>query len=126
MYSNEYDLENCLDLCEWASLMIFYGVKQEKPLAAPTAPTALSRSLSIVSQSGVKQSRASGKKLPQAPEHTILPTIDNNAEVKDVHGDIAKHVADEFEKIEKNSDPKSLMFGKQHEFFKYKRNKKKC
>jgi hypothetical protein len=111
MYSNEYELSNCLGLCEWASLMVMFGVKQNKPLTTPIESS--SRSVSIVSQSGVKQSRASGKKgAGGKAAHSILPTIEDNAEPKKVHDDLVKNATAEFEKIKKNSNSKYSMFGK--------------
>jgi hypothetical protein len=98
-----------------------FGVKQDKATTAAMAQAAASRSLSIVSQSGAKRNSAAGagKKSSanarqQAAGHSIMPTIDDNAELKQVHENIAKSAAEEFEKVvnQKSEDDKLAMFGK--------------
>lgn len=109
MYSNEYDLENSLLLGEWAAYMIMFCLKPVKP-----------RSMSVASiGGGGRASSKQGKNVRQASSTnpktsgnlSILPTIEDNTELKKVEQKIEQLASHEMNTIDTvNQNDKSSMF----------------
>lgn len=86
MYSHEYKLRDCSDLCEWAIDLLMFNVKSDKQYRAVSAST---------NTTGAATGRQS-KQLNKKPvskllqSHSILSTIEDESEVKAVYNEIDK------------------------------------
>ena len=97
LYSHEYELSDCVDLCEWAVDLVMFSLnKSDKS----------SRSVSVMSDKvGGKVKKA----LKQVS--TLLPTIEDGVEVKAYAKKIEKSAEEEFESLTKMAN-KDTLFGK--------------
>jgi D-arabinose 1-dehydrogenase-like Zn-dependent alcohol dehydrogenase len=103
MYSNEYRLENCLDLAEWAIDVVMYTFKSDKHDKA-------SRLLSASTINSGRQSKTQNKR--QKQQQSILPTIKDETEIKQVHSRMEKNAEEEMDNLIRKSKRDNL-FGKQ-------------
>ena len=109
MYSNEYKLVNCLDLCEWAINLVMFSVKTEKTIRSGSQMYDAGRRRSSATDRMQNKKQLSAKP-PQAVRHSLLPTIEDGVELKKVHQDIEKNAQNDFEQVNKAQADKKLMF----------------
>ncbi len=96
LYSHEYELNDCIDLCEWAIDLVMFNVNKSGKT---------SRSVSVLSdKAGIKI------KKPPKQISTLLPTIEDEGDVKSYHKKIDKNTEDEFENLTKLAN-KETLFG---------------
>ena len=88
MYSNEYKLSNCIELMEWAVDLIMFKIKVEKT----------SRQASAVSKPQSK-GRLTTTKTQSAM--SIMPTIQDDVEIKSFHKKMDKNAEEEYDHITK-------------------------
>ena len=76
LFSNEFSLENCIDLAEWALDLLMFKIKSDK---SRSASVAISSSLSKPNSKGKITTKATNSAM------SILPTIHDNVEIKSFH-----------------------------------------
>lgn len=113
MYSNEYTLENCFDLAEWAVDLVMFNLKQEKTSDLRNSRSLLSASTTV---SG-RQSKTQSKRLLAKMQHSnlIMPTILDEStasiDIGSVQSQIEKNAEEEMENLIRKSK-RDNMFGK--------------
>ena len=98
LYSHEYTLNDCIDLCEWAIDLVMFNVNRGEK----SSP----RSVSVLSEKTTNKI-----KKPHKQVGTLLPTIDDESEIKHFHKKIEKSAEEEFESLTKMAN-KDNLFGK--------------
>ena len=104
LYSHEYELIDCIDLCEWAvDLLMFSAKNHEKSRQGSRAVSAAN---SLVAEKPSKQtSNASrSKRLSVRQQNLVqpinlLPTIEDDVEAKSIHKEIRSKAEDDFENL---------------------------
>lgn len=103
MYSNEYNLESCIDLAEWAIDLIMFNVKSAEKVDKS------SRLLSASTTPSGRQSKNQNKRLGNKIQTSLLPTIvDEVTEIKIVHGQMEKSAEEEMENLIRKSKRENL------------------
>jgi hypothetical protein len=97
LYSHEYELNDCIDLCEWAIDLVMFNVNKSGKT---------SRSVSVLSDKGNNKI-----KKPQKLISTLVPTLEDEKDGKIFHKKIEKNVEEEFENLTQLAN-KDTLFGK--------------
>lgn len=132
LYSNEYDLESCIDLVEWAADLVMFSVHSArgsgsvgvggvvesiKNSSRSRVSTGVSLTRKSLSQQASKQQRL-GNKLGQTSSNALLPTIMDETQATTVSLEVAtmssqaeKNAEDEIDMLIRKSKRDNL-FGK--------------
>lgn len=119
LYSHEYHLNDCIDLCEWAIDLLMFNIRPQIVTARPT--TASTVFSVVVSKPAPPQARRTSKIQPNpgAQFSAILPTIQDEGSILD-HSQIYHNVDTAFKSIELDakleSSSKENLFGKNLNF----------
>ena len=106
LYSHEYELVDCVDLCEWAVDLLMFGVR-----SFDKTSRAVSAANSVVVEKPGKQANAStrNKRLSIKQQQNLLqpinllPTIQDDVESKSVQREIRSKAEDDFENLVTNT-----------------------
>lgn len=100
LYSHEYELNQSVDMCEWAIDLIMFNVKVEKRIQSASSAKPSSR---------LSKTTAT-KKGKQAPAANIMPTIEDDVEVSTVHTQMESKASAEVERIAEEQAGKRDLF----------------
>lgn len=99
MYSHEYSLDACVELCEWAADLITFKLKLEKASRAVSA---------VTNNTSARNSGKSKSKLTNRQSISVMPTIQDDVEIKSIHRKIEQHAQEEFENLINSATKESL------------------
>ncbi|CAF0832143.1 unnamed protein product [Brachionus calyciflorus] len=101
MFSNEYNLATCIDLTEWAVDLIMLKIRSDKT----------SRSESRLTNTGYTSKPQSKGRITNKTTNSrmsLMPTIQDDVEVKSFHKKMDKNSEEEFENLLKTSNGDNL------------------
>lgn len=105
MYSHEYNLEKCTDLCEWAIDLLMFRIKHEKQDKSSRASSPANRALTARTNKSQTKSKAASKLQSSL---SVLPTIEDETELRNVHKKMEKNTEEEMEHLSDPSNKENL------------------
>jgi hypothetical protein len=103
LYSHEYQLSNCIDLCEWAIDIIMFNLKIEKSLRTISAS-----STSKQSKASTQASKAKLNKTQQQTNINLVPIVEDDTDSKQIHKQIEKNADSQMENVDSAVNSENL------------------